>query len=204
MQAELGYVVAEHHEAPLRCGLRHQDSDEEGAVGGVAVRGEMEEDDNDIMGSKSVVPLPCCECPVCQKKFSKAWLVDEHVYQAHSDITSPYQCNYCQLFFHSYNALKVHLEMHKPSQDHLQHCCQECDALYTSWSSLKCHKATHNEPEYECKVCTHQGHVSFFHTYSMLMQHISLQHITTLDADLVCKGCEKGPFWNAQVLKQHI
>ena len=91
MQAAVGHVVAEHHEAPLRRVPRHQDPEEEGAVGGVTAPGELEgdDDDDDIMGSKSVVLPPCCECLVCQKKFSKAWLV-EHVYQAHSDVMSPY------------------------------------------------------------------------------------------------------------------
>ena len=151
-----------------------------------------------------MVQPPHCECPVCQKKFSKVWLVDEHVYQAHSDMMSLYQCNYCQLFFWSHNALKVHLETHKLSQDCPQYCCEECDALYTSRSSLKHHEATHNEPEYKCKICTCQGHASFFHTQSALTQHVSLQHTAALDVDLVCKECEKGLFWNAQVLKQHV
>ncbi len=169
MQAVMGCVVTEHHEVPLRCVPRHQDPEEEGAVGGVTAQGVMEGDnDDDIMGSKSVVLPPRCECPVCQKKFSKAWLVDEHVYQAHSDMTSLYQCNYCQLFFWSHNALKVYLETYKPSQDHPQYHCEECDMLYTSQSSLKHHEDTHNEPEYECKICTHQGHASFFHTQSAL------------------------------------
>ena len=98
MQAAMGHVVTEHHEAPLRCVPRHQDPEEEGTVSGVAAHLELEgnDDDDDIMGSKSVVLPPRHECLVCQKKFSKAWLVDEHVYQAHSDITLPYQCNYCQ------------------------------------------------------------------------------------------------------------
>ena len=108
------------------------------------------------------------------------------------------------VFFQSHNALKVHLETHKPSQDCPQYHCKECDTLYTSQSSLKCHKATHNEPEYKCKICTHQGHASFFYTRSALTQHVSLHHTIALDADLVCKGCEKGPFQNVQVLKQHV
>ncbi len=91
----MGCVVAEHHEVPPKHVPRHQEPEEEGAVSGVAAQGELEgDDDDDIMGSKSVVLPPHHECPVCQKKFSKVWFVDKYVYQAHSDVMSPYQCNY--------------------------------------------------------------------------------------------------------------
>ena len=136
--------------------------------------------------SKKVSSSKKLFCSYCQKEFSKAFDLDQHV-RSHTG-EKPYQCVICGRGFAQKSNVKKHMATHKVwplqhntlpssqtsliSETKSSYQCQYCKHNFTKYTDFKTHLKTHEDHKsYKCQV---SGCGQLFQDLDMFLDHSSL------------------------------
>ncbi|XP_070497569.1 transcription factor grauzone-like [Chironomus tepperi] len=145
--------------------------------------------------------LKLFECDHCGKKFSKKFLVRNHILSTHryENITPTYEClvDGCSKVFVNEARLKHHMKYTHSKTD--QEMCEICSKTFKTKAAVEEHMRIHYrrpEDRYKCDICGH-----YIADLKSFKRHV--KNHETEGMDNTCHYCgKKSPNLNA--LKKHI
>ncbi|CAH1993701.1 unnamed protein product [Acanthoscelides obtectus] len=119
------------------------------------------------------------ECEFCQKRFTKAKNLTEHIRLQHRKDEQVRKCNICDKEFINLPLLKNHLKTHDKCFK-----CPECDMVFSSRYNLEIHSVTHTGARnHKCHVCQKS-----FSTRTSLKNHMATHSDVR---NFQCEVCSK-------------
>ncbi|XP_075224322.1 uncharacterized protein LOC142326076 isoform X3 [Lycorma delicatula] len=163
-------------------------------------------------------------CKICDKTFTKLYLLKCHISKVHSLDQDYHGCKICGKLLKNELMLKKHMFNLHSEQDKKIFSCNICNKRFSSKSYLKRHKETiHTQINTVlCKVCgkvfksevSVKSHMKYFHMKSYNLcyicgkvvrcvdSHVRLVHTESTNECLKCDVCGKS-YKNDRLLKVH-
>lgn len=149
------------------------------------------------------------KCPLCSKKFSNRFYVNEHIKNVHDKLKPfkcsncaksfataaakkthelthtddfPFKCEFCEKRFRLSIKLKYHLEIHTTKPELL---CPICKRGQKSLTELEAHVKNHDDNRFQCPSCGH-----LFRKKTNLNEHYNAVHLKL--RPYKCEVCHQG------------
>ena len=148
------------------------------------------------MGNKDTSKSPSesrrRSCAICDKVFSKPYVLKRHMY-LHTGEPKPHKCSLCDAAFNTETDLKHHILLHSDLKEFI---CEFCGKGFPSVFHLRKHRYIHTkEKTFVCETCGKK-----FSHRSRLLDH-EANHSNAKPH--ICNICNKG-FPRAKNLKRHM
>ncbi|XP_037031596.1 transcription factor grauzone-like [Bradysia coprophila] len=131
-------------------------------------------------------------CDICQKEYKTKKLLHNHIQTVHNRKDTKHICDICARVMSSKHSLKEHVKTHTDGE---RFKCDECGSMLKSQSSLIKHKKMHTDVEQTCDIC-----FKVKPNASALRNHVRNVHS---EAKHKCTYCDKA-FRRSMSLKEHV